>query len=287
MLIRAAGKTDVGCLREKNEDAFHVDVHNGLFIVCDGMGGHAAGEVASRKTIEFVSQFIANARRQRKLPTRDDENFRQVWGELVVEAIERCCDSLVSFAKTHPEFEGMATTITALLIVEGVAFVGHLGDSRLYLKNRDVAKQLTRDHTMFEEYADANPEWVEANNDLKSLKRFQHVLTRCVGREQKFKVENFSFHLADDDVILLCSDGLSNYFHSDDVIVEFLEQEDSAVAVDSLIAFAKSRGGSDNISAIVVRASNEAATLDDFTLDPGLENSATSDTDEWVSDAAG
>ena len=157
----------------------------------------------------------------------------------------------------------MATTITLVLIVDGVAFVGHLGDSRLYLKHAETAKQLTCDHTLFEEFCRTNPNWINSNIDSSNLQHFKQILTRCVGRERDFKVDTFSFHLANNDVLLLCTDGLSNYFEDEQTIVEFLSKEDSDKVVDSLIEFANKKGGLDNITAIAIRV----VSLDDSEFD--------------------
>lgn len=279
MVIRVAARSDIGCHREKNEDSFYTDVDNGLYVICDGMGGHLAGEIASQSAIEFVVEFFAKARRRRLMPRKADSDFREVWSCLVVEAIEKCCDELVELATSHPEYEGMATTITVLLVVEGVAFVGYLGDSRLYLMHGDVAKQLTHDHTLFEEFNRANPSWVETNNDPESLQRFRHILTRCVGRAEKFCVDNFHFQLADDDILLLCTDGLSNYFDDEETVLELLSGENTDEVVDSLIEFANSNGGRDNITAIVVRVvSLEDSEFDESVVRPDMAITDTSDT---------
>ena len=253
MVIHAAAKTDTGCCRDKNEDAFFVDSENGLYIICDGLGGHLAGEIASQKAIEYTVEFLTKAREQRILPRKKEVDFREVWGQLVVEAIESCCDEVIRFAESHPDLTGMASTITVVQFVEGVAFVGYLGDSRLYLKHADVAKQLTLDHTLFEEFSRTNPNWLELNHDKAALKRFKHILTRCVGRERDFEVDSFCFQLAEGDVLLLCTDGLSNYFLDEETIVSLLNESDSDTAAKSLIDFANTSGGRDNITAVVVR----------------------------------
>lgn len=269
MVIQVAAKSDIGCRREKNEDSFFIDPDNGLYIICDGMGGHPAGEVASQKAIEFTSTFLSKARNQRILPGKSEIDFNKVFSQLVVEAIESCCDELVNLAESRPELDGIATTITVLLVIEGVAFVGHLGDTRLYLKHGDVAKQLTSDHTLFEDFLKANPEWLGSNTNLDALQRFKHILTRCAGRKRGYIVDTFSFQLAVDDVLLLCSDGLSNYFADEATIVSFLSETDSDTIVDSLIHFANASGGSDNITAIVIRVlSLDESEFDRFVLRP-------------------
>ena len=256
MVIHVAAKSDIGCQRDKNEDSFFIDSENGLFIICDGLGGHLSGEIASRKAIEFTVEFLTKARDQRILPNRSDQDFIEVWDRLIVESIENCCDKLIALSKTNPSLDGMATTITLVQFVEGVVFVGHLGDSRLYLKNGPIAKQLTSDHTLFAEFARSNPNWIVANNDPDACKRFKNILTRCAGRTRDFSVEFFNFPLNTDDVLLMCTDGLSNYFEDEETIVQFLEDEDTDSVVDRLVDFANANGGSDNITAIVIRASS-------------------------------
>lgn len=265
MVIQVAAKSDIGCCREKNEDSFFVDSVNGLFIICDGMGGHVAGEVAAQKAIELTVDFLTRAKEQRILPTKRDRDFSDVWCHLIVESIENSCDQMIDFAESHPEFVGMATTITVVQIVEGVAFVGHLGDCRLYLKHGDVVKQLTSDHTLFEEFAQANPNWISANTESDMLKRFKHILTKCVGRQRDFNVDVFSFQLCTDDVLLLCTDGLSNYLTDEETVVNFLAQTDLDFVVKALIDFANLQGGSDNITAIVIQVlSLEDSDFDEF-----------------------
>ena len=252
MVIDVAAKTHIGCLRDKNEDSYFVDAESGLFIVCDGMGGHLAGEVASQKAIEFVVDFLRKERAQRTLPERGECGFAEAWSSLVVAAIEDCCDRLLELADSRSDFYGMATTLTMLLIVEEVAFVGHLGDCRLYLKHGGVARQLTNDHTLYEEFVDANPDWINSKVDPFELERFRHIVTKCVGRERSFSVDSFSFVLCDADVLLLCSDGLSNYFPDEEFVFRLLDRTDSRSTVNSLVEFANSNGGKDNITAIVL-----------------------------------
>jgi len=192
MVIQVAAKSDLGLVRENNEDSFFADSSIGLFVICDGMGGHVAGEVASQKAIEFAVNFLKTAVTVEEMPQRRD-----------------------------------FTTMTLLLIVEDVAFVGHIGDSRLYLKHFEVAKQLTHDHTLFEEFIRENPNWINLNSDIEAIRGFEHVLTRCLGRQADVEIDTFNFQLAEDDVLLLCTDGLSRYFSDEREIVSFLDVDDA------------------------------------------------------------
>ena len=269
MRLDAAASSDVGFCREKNEDSFYIDSDLGLYIVCDGKGGHVAGEVASRKAVEFTCEFFAAACRQRILPRHYEVDFRNVWSSLMAEAIEHCCQKVLAYAQSHPEMEGMATTITAVKIVDGYAFVGHLGDSRLYFKSGNVTKQLTTDHNLYSDADAQDSRWINSIANVETLKRFKHVLTRCVGFEKQMKAEVFSFPLSDKDVLLLCSDGLSNYLNDAESLNESLEGESSSSIVEILVDFANSEGGSDNITAIVVRVSSDSP--EECRIDPFLD----------------
>ena len=262
MRLTVASASDIGCYREKNEDALYVDEKLGLFIVCDGMGGNVAVEIASQKAIEFTVDFLVQARSRRILPEAADRDFREVWSDLMVEALEHCCEKVFQFAQSNPELEGMATTITALMIVDGFAFVGHIGDTQLYLCHGDVAKQLTIDHNLLNDMLRSQPNLFESSDDPESFLRFQHVLTRCVGRTQiETEPDSFSFPLMEDDILLLCSDGLSKYFVDESELSQLLNSDEPSGVVRSLINVAKNRGGSDNISAILVRVSRNNASL--------------------------
>ena len=257
MKLHAAASSDIGFCRNKNEDSFHVDSELGLYIVCDGLGGHVAGEIASRKAIEFASEFFARACDQRILPRIHETDFRNVWSNVMAEAIQHCCDKVLAMAQSDPALEGMATTITALKIIDGHAFVGHLGNSRLYLRSGEVTNQLTTDHNLYSDAATQDPQWLNSITDISALKRFKHVLTRCVGRNHGMEVEVFNFPLADGDVILLCTDGLSNYLTDETSLGEAFDDDSPQNVVDTLVDFANSEGGGDNITGIVIRVESD------------------------------
>ena len=268
MKLHAAASSDIGFCRDKNEDSFCVDSDLGLYIVCDGMGGHIAGEVAARKAIEFTSEFFARACEHRILPRCHETDFRGVWSNLMVEAIEHCCEKVLALAQSNPEMDGMATTITAVKIVDGHVFVGHLGDSRLYLKSGNATKQLTTDHNLYFDISAQDSQWLDSITDVDALKRFKHVLTRFVGRKQAADVEVFSFPLTDQDVLLLCTDGLSNYLTDESALGEAITDQSPKAIVETLLEFANSEGGEDNVTAIAIRveaeASNESRTNSAF-----------------------
>ena len=256
MVVINAAESNIGRHRESNEDAFYIDSSMGLYIICDGLGGHVAGEIASKMAIEFATDYLCEARVRRVLPQKSDPDFRAVWGRLVAESIESCCDQLHAYASSHPQLEGMATTITVVLIVEDVAFVGHVGDCRLYLKRGEKITQLTHDHTLLADLSSKNPNWLDQNTSTEQLKKFGHVLTRCAGRKRDFEVEAFHLDLSPSDRLLLCSDGLSNYFADDPQVYGLLSGETVQDVVESMVEFANANGGHDNITAIVIECND-------------------------------
>ncbi|MFT7632257.1 MAG: serine/threonine protein phosphatase PrpC [Mariniblastus sp.] len=177
--------------------------------------------------------------------------------QLIERAIHKTCKRIKAIAEETPEFKGMATTLTLLLIVDGNAIVGHVGDSRLYLKRNKEVFQLTTDHTLFNEMVNAYE-----TVDLDSIKKFAHCLTRSVGNNADVAVETLMFEARQHDVLLLCTDGLSNYFDDDTVVAGMLSGRNVNVIADSLVKFANDSGGSDNVTALVIRV----VDVEDFSV---------------------
>ena len=256
MELEAQGATDVGRRREFNEDYFYVDNTRGLFIVCDGVGGAAAGEVASHKAIEFTIQYIDEHWSEVESAGKNPTGYYKLT-QLVERAIHETCRRIKSMSENNPDLRGMATTLTLLLIVDGNAIVGHVGDSRLYLKRNDDVFLLTTDHTLFNEMVTAYK-----NVDPETIRKFSHCLTRSVGNDATVAVETLMFEARQQDVLLLCTDGLSNYFEDNSAVVEMLSGQNVNVIADSLVQFANDSGGGDNVTALVIRI----VDVDDFKL---------------------
>ena len=265
MFISAAATTDVGQVRAKNEDSYYVDCEKGLFIVCDGIAGHVAGDVASSKAIEYVVEYLQSQWHwiQSLKSAAEPLNVPSLT-QLIERTIENTCERLIQIGKTSPLLSGMATTMTLLLIVDETAVVGYVGDSRLYLKQAEIVNQLTNDHTLYADFIKNDPNWISKKTDLNAIKEFQHVLTRCLGRDKNIAVETFSFEPRNGDVLLLCTDGLSNYFDDETEIAGLLQGDNIDEVAEGLIRFANECGGRDNITAVVIRIAN----VDDFIVRP-------------------
>lgn len=255
MQIDAATHTDIGRKREQNEDCQLVDREMGLFIVCDGMGGHAAGEVASSQAAFMTAEKIReNAVEIRSEITKPGGHFKVV--KIVADAVRVACRHLYAMACADRQYAGMGTTLTLLMIRNSKAILAHAGDSRLYLVRDEELHQLSHDHTLAEELVHQSSDPV----DPAVYKKFSNVLTRSLGPQESVDVETLLFDVLPEDRFLICSDGLSNYFEEESELIEILLDEDFDSIPARLTDIANSRGGNDNITSIVLRARAEAST---------------------------
>lgn len=249
MQIQAFGHSDVGRERQHNEDCFLNDPELGLFVVCDGMGGHAAGEVASAHTVRTIHRIVSE---QRAL--LDDVHAGRaeldVFVPIVRHAIELACTEIHQLGLADKAKRGMGTTCTAFMVANGKGLLAHVGDSRLYLVRRGHLTQLSQDHTYVAEALRQGlirPEEAEKSP-------YGNVVTRAVGPQSNVLVDVMVFGLAPGDTYLLCSDGLHQYTNDAAELVRVLDVPSTEAAARTLIDLANQRGGSDNITAIVVRA---------------------------------
>jgi PPM family protein phosphatase len=250
--IVAAGSTDVGRVRDHNEDAHLVAADDGIFIVCDGMGGHAAGEVASaigvRITREhwqgpvvqgaaaaWVSSGTLDARRAFLTAVRAG----------VMAAHRAICDQAAADSGKH----GMGTTFTGVYVAGGDAVVAHAGDSRAYLVRGGIAMQLTEDHTLLARLLASGIPIAEGGNAA----RWKGVITNALGFGDDTKVVTFLVPLSDGDRLLLCSDGVSEYIGEAEVGTVLSSQPSPARAAQRLVDLALERGGEDNATALVIK----------------------------------
>jgi len=234
--------------REHNEDSFLVNEELGLFVVCDGMGGHAGGETASRLAVQTVERELLSAR------LRVDNPFASVaplaetpLAGALREAVEGSCAAVFRTSKMNPELHGMGTTCICLLVHDSYALVGHVGDSRAYLVRDGEVLQLSEDHSLVNEQVRAGlltPE--EAR-----VSRLKNIITRSVGFEEDVLVDILGIETQAGDRFLLCSDGLSNLVANEE-LGEALAKKKLEEVPPALILLANDRGGDDNITAIAV-----------------------------------
>ncbi len=249
MRTHAQALTDVGRKRPHNEDAFLSDEGLGLYVVCDGMGGHAAGEVAAGICVDQVRQGIveggADIERMRRDPT---PKVREAACRVVEGAIQRASKEIYQIAQADAQKRGMGTTAVVLVTAGSKAVVGHVGDSRVYLLRNGQVHHLTEDHTLVQQQIKAG---LLTREDAETS-RYRNVITRAVGIQESVQVDTLVIDLLPGDVYLLCSDGLHGYLRDEEVPLLLGDREDLAAACRRLIDQANERGGKDNITAILV-----------------------------------
>ena len=254
--LRFYAATDVGRVREHNEDNFLVDKKVALFIVADGMGGHAAGEVASAIAVRTVHEEI---KRERELlddyvsgATGGNKVTRRDVVALMEHAVQRACSKIHEEASLDPTKRGMGTTLSALLVLGHQAFIGHVGDSRIYLARSGRIQQVTEDHTVHNELIKRGKLTREQIDRVQQ----KSAITRAVGVYERVEVDTLVIDVTAGDVFVLASDGLHGYLAAPEELREPLALEGEA-SVTALIALANDRGGKDNITAVVVRVGEE------------------------------
>jgi protein phosphatase len=250
--VVAAGKSDVGRVRDHNEDTLLVRPALGLFVVADGMGGHNAGEVASALAAVSVENFVAATLRA---PIPDDlgafvAKLPEVQRRLVAALVKANAD-IFEISRTHREHKGMGTTIVAVHAPAGSPelCIAHVGDSRCYRVRDGEITQLTRDHSLVSDAKAWKPDITP--EELAALPK--NVISRALGRARSVEVDVRTEALREDDVYLLCSDGLSGMV-DDDVIRDVVGMEAGLDEVcDTLIALANDAGGTDNVTVLSLR----------------------------------
>jgi serine/threonine protein phosphatase PrpC len=244
--------TDVGKKREHNEDNFLVDKKLSLFVVADGMGGHASGEVASNIAVhEFRTAIEARADLLEGF-TRADGTVRgaDILG-LLEQAVQAAGVAIFQRGKQEPEKRGMGTTISSLLLVGDRGFIAHVGDSRIYLVRQGQVIQLTEDHSLINELI-RRGKVTKDTLGRSPYSAYKNAVTRAVGVYETVQVDTIDFDLLPGDQFLICSDGLHTYL-DDDKIKDLFAGDDITAVPKKFIDHANEGGGQDNITAIALR----------------------------------
>ena len=254
--------TDVGKKREVNEDNFLVDKKLSLFVVADGMGGHASGEVASHLAVHEFRNAVDAGRDTVERYSKGDATIRpQDVLTLLEAAIQNAGRAIYQKGQAEPEKRGMGTTTSALLIAGDRGFIAHVGDSRIYMLRAGQVIQLTEDHSLVNELI-RRGRVTKENFDTSPYKAYKNAVTRAVGVYETVQGDTFDFEILPGDQFLLCSDGLHAYLN-DPRIVDSLKGDDVKGLPKRFIDLANAGGGHDNITAIVVRVEGAPAAAED------------------------
>ena len=255
--IRFFAATDVGNVREHNEDNFLVDKKLSLFIVADGMGGHAAGEVASaiavrtiheeiKRERDLLTDFLAGARGASRVTNKDIL-------ALMEHAVQRACARIHEEAQADAQKRGMGTTLSALIILGTRGFIAHVGDSRIYMARGGGVQQVTDDHTVYNELIKRG----KLSREQIEKVGHKNAITRAVGVYERVDVDTLMIEVLPGDQFLLATDGLTGYLETTEELVGYVTKDGDA-ATKSLVDLAKTRGGKDNITVVLVRLGGEA-----------------------------
>jgi protein phosphatase len=246
--------SDVGRKRSANEDSYFADPELKLFVVADGMGGHAAGEVASRIAVDAIYDFIQFTNHDKDItwPYEFDEAL-SMGGNRLKTAIQTAHAKVLESTGNKKELQGMATTVVSLLFEDGKTQVAHVGDSRAYLVRSGKLIQLTSDHSWVNEQLRSGAiTSTQARNHP-----YRNIVTRALGGPNPVDVDVSEEEMQDGDILLLCSDGLNTMITDEDILTIISENpEDIEKACQVLIDRANQNGGEDNVTAILVRYGN-------------------------------
>jgi serine/threonine protein phosphatase PrpC len=243
--------TDVGRERSHDEDKFLIDPNLSLFVVADGMGGHASGEVASAIAVHTIHGIIAEAHNVFSAPRDDDYAWHMEVCILLEHAVHMACANIYEKAQAEPEKRGMGTTVVTLLIAGNRGYIAYVGDSRLYLVRGGLVYQLTEDHSLMNELVRRGKVTAEEFDD-SPYAAYKNAMTRAVGPTADVEVDTLDFDMAPGDSFLLCSDGLYEYLDDQDLTKTLTIPEIRDVP-GKLIEMANTRGGKDNITAVVIQ----------------------------------
>jgi PPM family protein phosphatase len=248
--VKTAGLTHVGRQRQHNEDSFLVENTARLFLVADGMGGHAAGEIASRIAVDSISEFILHTKEDDGTwPHAYDEQFKRSTNRLMA-AVRMANTRVLEAMRKDARLRGMGTTVVAAIADGDVMSFAHVGDSRAYLIRDNALTRITNDHSWVFEQVQAGM-LTEAEAEKHPLR---NVITRALGGALQVNPDASEIHAKPGDMFLLCSDGLTGMVPEDEILRIVAENADPVVACQKLIDEANERGGLDNITAILVKA---------------------------------
>lgn len=246
--MKAYAKTDIGAKRQTNQDYVFCSMQPvgslpNLFIVADGMGGHKAGDLASRYTVEEFLEVVRNSKKDNPIT-------------IIEEAVTKANLLLIQKSKESIDYDGMGTTLVVATIIGKSIYIANVGDSRLYLINNEI-QQITRDHSLVEEMISLG----EIDRKKARTHEKKNIITRAIGVDSEVVADFFEIDYSDGDIILMCSDGLSNMIDDDEIKLIVNQGNDLSEITNKLIEAANKNGGRDNISVVLVEPDDEEVKI--------------------------
>jgi len=253
LLVEVAGKTDVGCVRANNEDNFGYDSRHGIYVVCDGMGGQAAGEVASKMGVDIVLNYFREGALSGMYPQVGGplEGVSEA-GQALAGAIRLANRTIHETGQHQVGRAGMGSTIVAALVRDSRLSIGNVGDSRIYMVRQGAIQQLTQDHSLVMEQVRRG--YITLEQAARS--EMQNIILRALGSDEAVEADVEDLVLLAGDILVMSSDGLTKYVE-DQEILEIVSSHSSLEHIcDALVRLARDRGGDDNITCLVMKAKN-------------------------------
>ncbi len=250
LTVEVAGKSDVGCVRTNNEDNFGYDSRFGIFVVCDGMGGQAAGEVASKMAVDILLDYFREAAKSGGY-RQVGEPFQGVSRDAraLASAIQLANRTIFETGQQQQSKSGMGSTIVAALIRGNALSVGHVGDSRIYLVRQNVIQQLTQDHSLVMEQVRRG----YITREQAERSEMQNIILRALGSEESVEPDVEDLVVLPGDTLILSSDGLTRHVHDEEILKVISSTGSLEQSCATLVEAAKSNGGDDNITCLLLR----------------------------------
>ena len=252
MRINAWSRTDLGCVRENNEDSHLVDAENGVFVVADGVGGSSGGEIASQRLVQHMREAARDLSQLARSgnPIFDRDHRERVFARLL-DDIQEANAIIYEVGKEVDPMRPPATTCDVVVLCEQAAFIAHVGDSRVYLLRGSEIFRITEDHTFAEQLKQ------EEVDDPEMLERYRNVLTRSIGGRPQVDIDALFIDLQAGDSLLMCSDGLTDYLTGAEIL-DFARGKHGPSLLEDFVEAAKERGGKDNITVLLVEIASTA-----------------------------
>lgn len=247
--MRASGQTDIGKVRSVNQDTYKILPDNNIYIVADGMGGHAAGDKASQLAVKTISEILLQYNPETETLSPEDEEERSISIEEVLRfALESANEQILLASMGNQHLQGMGTTAIIALVHGGTLYLGHIGDSRTYLIRNEQIQQVSEDHSVVQQLVKAGA----ITADEAESHPYKNVITKCLGMQNKIEPDTLVFPLEEGDRFLMCSDGLSNMVTNEVILEEIKRSSDPEPTCQSLIDLANDGGGTDNITVVLL-----------------------------------
>ena len=250
--MKIVAKTDVGKTRENNQDAYSAgELPDGVAwaVVCDGMDGAAGGNVASTSAVKVIAEQITASYRA-SMSSKSIKN-------MLVSAINAANISVYDLAQANKELRGMGTTVVCALVTGSAAYIANAGDSRAYMLSGGTLSQLTRDHSVVQEMVETG----KITQSEAKVHPNKNIITRAIGMKEDVETDFFEYHLKKGDVILMCTDGLSNMVEDEDIFAIIKSARDIVEAGQMLIERANANGGRDNIGVVLAQPFSDEVSI--------------------------